>query len=273
MRCISNKYPALEVEGEVHRKVTQLFHSVNGVGAHEVIVETPEHEAQLSQLSDFQVQEVITAYKHRYLDLIQDKRFKYILIFKNYGLAAGASLQHSHTQIIATPVTPLALAGELLSAKDHYHVKERCLFCDILAQELESGERIVSSGEHLIALAPFASRFPFEVFIAPRRHHHSFAEIDDAMIGHLARMLKDVLSRIKRGLDDPAFNFLIHTIPNIKATPKRTAYWDTIEVDFHWHIEIMPRLSSVAGFEWGTGFYINPTSPEEAARVLRDAKV
>ncbi|PYV13600.1 MAG: galactose-1-phosphate uridylyltransferase [Acidobacteria bacterium] len=270
VRVVPNKFPALRIEGELERKGMGVHDRMNGVGAHEVIIETPRHDLDLANLPVEHIERVIWTYRARLLDLLRDGRFKYILVFKNYGLAAGASLQHAHSQIIATPVTPLALAGELKSAKDHYQVKERCLFCDILAQELESGERIVSSGEHLIALAPFASRFPFEIFIAPRRHHHSFAEIDDAMIGHLARLLKDVLSRIKRGLNDPAFNFLIHTIPNIKATPKRTAYWDTIEVDFHWHIEIMPRLSSVAGFEWGTGFYINPTPPEEAARYLRE---
>ena len=167
----------------------------------------------------------------------------------------------------------MTLAGELSSAKQHYQYKERCLFCDIIQQELEAGDRIVSSGEEFVAITPFASRFPFEIFLAPRRHHSSFAEISGEMIHHLSVTLKDILLRIKKCLNSPPYNFLIHTIPNTKATPKRTAYWDTIESDYHWHFEIMPRLTRIAGFEWGTGFYINPTSPEEAAKYLREVEL
>jgi UDPglucose--hexose-1-phosphate uridylyltransferase len=170
-------------------------------------------------------------------------------------------------------VTPLTLAEELTSAKEHYQGKERCLFCDLIQQELESGERVVVLGDQFIAMAPFASRFPFEIFLAPRYHHHSFAEINDDMIRHLAVTLKEVLLRIKKCLNDPPYNFLIHTIPNVKARPKRASYWDTIEVDFHWHIELIPRLTRIAGFEWGTGFYINPTAPEEAAKYLREVEL
>jgi UDPglucose--hexose-1-phosphate uridylyltransferase len=138
---------------------------------------------------------------------------------------------------------------------------------------LESGERIVVSGEKYVAMAPFASRFPFELFIAPRNHDHSFAEINDEMVYHLAVLMKEVLLRIKKCLNDPPYNFLIHTIPNVKAKPRRAAYWDTIEADFHWHIELIPRLTRVAGFEWGTGLFINPTAPEEAAKYLREVEL
>jgi UDPglucose--hexose-1-phosphate uridylyltransferase len=219
------------------------------------------------------IERLIRMYRERLVDLLRDQRFKYILIFRNYGAAAGASLSHPHTQIIATPVTPLALAGELNSAKQHYMQKERCLFCDVIQQELEFGERIVVATEQFVAFAPFASRFPFEIFIAPRNHHHSFAEISDDTIHYLASVIKEVLLRSKKCLQDPPYNFLIHTIPNVKARPRRRDYWDTIEVDFHWHIELMPRLTRIAGFEWGTGFYINPTAPEEAAKYLRDVEL
>lgn len=272
VRVVPNKFPALRIEGELDRRAVGVHDKMNGVGAHEIIIETPEHDGLMADLSVDQIQKILWVYRERLVDLLRDRRFKYILIFKNHGAAAGASLSHPHTQIIATPVTPLIISEELKVAKDHYQVKERCLFCDIIFQEVESGERIVIQNDQFIVLAPYASRFPFEVFLAPRRHHHSFADISDDMIYHLAVTLKDVLSRIKRCLSDPPYNFLIHTIPNIKATPKRTAYWDTIEADYHWHIEIMPRLTRVAGFEWGTGFYINPTSPEEAARCLREAE-
>jgi UDPglucose--hexose-1-phosphate uridylyltransferase len=151
--------------------------------------------------------------------------------------------------------------------------KERCLFCDLIQQELDSGDRIVIAGSQFIAMTPFASRFPFEIFIAPRYHNHSFAETSEDMLDQLAMVLKEVLLRIKKCLIDPPYNFVIHTIPNVKARPRRATYWETLELDFHWHIELIPRLTQVAGFEWGTGFYINPTAPEEAAKYLREVKL
>jgi UDPglucose--hexose-1-phosphate uridylyltransferase len=273
VRVVPNKFPALRIEGGLDRKGLGIHDRMNGVGAHEVIIESPQHQMSLAEAPLEHIQRVLWMYRERLVDLLRDPRFKYILIFKNYGAAAGASLAHPHTQIIATPVTPLILAGELSSAKEHFMDKERCLFCDLIQQELDSGERIVAATEHFVALTPFASRFPFEIFLAPRHHHHSFAEISDQTIYHLGTILKEVLLRIKKCLNDPPFNFLIHSIPNVKAKPKRTSYWDTIEVDFHWHIELMPRLTRVAGFEWGTGFYINPTAPEDAAKYLREVEL
>lgn len=273
VRVVPNKFPALRIEGDLDRKGVGIHDRMNGVGAHEVIIETPRHDLSLADMPVEDLGKVIWMYRERLIDLLRDFRFKYILVFKNYGAAAGASLSHPHTQLIATPVTPLTIAEELTSARDHYRYKERCIFCDVIEQELESGERIVLANDRLVAIAPYASRFPFELFLAPRHHHHSFAEISDGMIHDLAAALKEVLLRIKKCLNDPPYNFLIHTIPNVKTTPKRTAYWDTIAVDYHWHIEIMPRLTRIAGFEWGTGFYINPTAPEEAAKYLREAEL
>jgi UDPglucose--hexose-1-phosphate uridylyltransferase len=273
VRVVPNKFPALRIEGNLDRRGLGVHDRMNGVGAHEVIIETPKHDLNMCDMPVSDLEQVIRIWRDRLVDLVRDNRFKYILIFKNYGAAAGASLSHPHSQLIATPVTPLTLTGELTSAKEHYHEKERCLFCDLIQQELESGERIVLCNDQFVAIAPFASRFPFEIFLAPRYHNHSFAEISDAMIRHLALALKEVLLRIRKCLNDPPYNFLIHTIPNVKVRPKRTSYWDTIEVDFHWHIEIMPRLTGIAGFEWGTGFYINPTAPEEAAKYLREIEL
>jgi UDPglucose--hexose-1-phosphate uridylyltransferase len=273
VRVVPNKFPALRIEGDLDRKGIGIHDRMNGVGAHEVIIETPRHDLGLADMPVEDLGRVIWMYRERLIDLLRDSRFKYILVFKNYGAAAGASLSHPHTQLIATPVTPLTIAEELTSARDHYRYKERCLFCDVIEQEIESGERIVLANDRVVAIAPYASRFPFELFLAPRHHHHSFAEISDGMIQDLAAALKEVLLRIKKCLNDPPYNFLIHTIPNVKTTPKRTAYWDTIAVDYHWHIEIMPRLTRIAGFEWGTGFYINPTAPEEAAKYLREVEL
>ncbi len=273
VRVVPNKFPALKIEGNLDRKGVGLHDRMNGVGAHEVIIETPQHNLHLADFTVEQIEKVIWTYRERIVDLYRDGRLRYVLVFKNYGPAAGATMSHPHTQIIATPVTPLILAGELNSAREYYHRKERCLFCDIIQQELETGERIVVAGERFIAMAPYASRFPFEIFLAPKDHHHSFAEISDEVIHHLSVTLKEVLLRLRNCLGDPSYNFLIHTIPNIKATPKRATYWETIEADFHWHIEIIPRITRVAGFEWGTGFYINPTAPEEAADYLRGVDI
>jgi UDPglucose--hexose-1-phosphate uridylyltransferase len=273
VRVVPNKFPALRIEGNLDRKGFGIHDRMNGVGAHEVIVETPQHDLDMPDMPVETLQKVLWIYRERLVDLMRDQRFKYILIFKNHGAAAGASLAHPHSQIIATPVTPLTLMGELASAKEHYQDKERCLFCDMIAQEIESGERIVLLNEHFIALTPFASRFPFEIFLAPRHHHHSYADTGDDMLFDLAAILKEVLLRMQKCLNNPAYNFLLHTIPNVKARPRRTSYWDTIEGDYHWHFEIMPRLTGIAGFEWGTGFYINPTAPEEAARYLREVEL
>lgn len=272
VRVVANKFPALKIEGGLEKKGLGLYDRMNGVGAHEVIIETPVHDAHFSDLSLEQIRLVLYAYKERLNDLRKDGRLKYTLIFKNHGLAAGASLAHPHTQLISTPITPRTVAVELQSAKDHYHIKERCLFCDLISDELEKGDRIIRATERFVALAPFASRFPFETFLAPRNHQHDFGEISDSDVHELAEMLKDTLRRLKTVLHDPPYNFLFHTAPNITETrPKRSWYWDTLQLDWHWHIEIIPRLTRIAGFEWGTGFYINPTPPEEAAKYLREA--
>jgi UDPglucose--hexose-1-phosphate uridylyltransferase len=273
VRVIPNKFPALRIEGGLDRRGIGAYDRMNGIGAHEVIIETPKHSQELAEAPLEHIHKVLRTYRERLIDLQRDQRFKYVLIFKNHGAAAGASLLHPHTQLIATPVTPLTLVQELNSAKDHYREKERCLFCDLIAQELDSGQRIVFAGDQFVALTPYASRFPFEIFIAPQRHHHSFAEVGDDMLYHLAMTLKEVLLRVKKCLRNPPYNFLIHTIPNVQARSKTGSDWATIELDYHWHMEFIPRLTRVAGFEWGTGFYINPTAPEEAAKYLRETEL
>lgn len=270
VRVVANKFPALRIEGNLDRKGMRLYDRMNGIGAHEVIIETPQHELTLSDMPVEHLELVFKAYRERLNDLMQDRRFKYVLIFKNHGKLAGASLSHPHTQIIATPVTPRTVAVELESAKEHYHLKERCLFCDIISDELDDGSRVIRADERFVTLAPYASRFPFELIVAPAAHRANFAAITDEDIRHLAVTVKDILSRIKVGLKNPPFNFILHTTPNTRASARRSTYWDTLEFDFHWHLEIMPRLTRIAGFEWGTGFYINPVAPEEVAKYLRE---
>lgn len=271
VRVIPNKYPALAIEGDLERRGRGLYDRMRGIGAHEVIVEAPEHNLHLADADPADIERVLLACQDRLRDLMRDARFKYVLLFKNYGAAAGATVAHPHMQLIATPVTPRAISIELESARAHYHLKERCIFCDLLAQEIEERERIVSLDEHFAVLAPYASRFPFELLVLPRRHGHSFAAVERPVVSALAHCLKATLSRLKSALRNPPYNFVFHTAPNTETLIRRRNYWDTLPVDWHWHVEILPRLTRVAGFEWGTGFYINPTAPEEAAAFLREA--
>ncbi len=273
VRVVPNKFPALMIEGDENREGVGIFDKMNGIGAHEVVIESPNHDISLSDQSLEHFEKIVRTYQLRLLDLKKDLRFKYVLIFKNQGITAGASLSHPHTQIIATPVTPRVVSMELESARKHYELKERCLFCDIIRQEMENGERVICEVDGMVAIAPFASRFPFEVFIAPTKHSHDFCELDKNGITALSKCMKEVLTRLKLALNDPPYNFMLHTCPNVEARSRRANYWTTLEHDFHWHFEIIPRLVRTAGFEWGTGFYINPTPPEDAAKYLREIDI
>jgi len=273
LRVVPNKYPALRIEGELDRQGMGIYDQMNGIGAHEVLIESPDHDLHMADLSIAHLTQLFKTCQQRILDLSQDQRFKYVLLFKNHGLSAGASLVHSHTQIVATPVTPRTIAIELEVARKHHQLKERCIFCDIIQQELQDGTRLVKQDDDFVTMAPYASRFPFEMSIYPRRHHHDFATAEEDVIQALAVTVKDILSRMRTGLDNPPFNFVLHTAPNIHHTPRRAGYWDTLVYDFHWHLDLFPRLTRVAGFEWGSGYYINTTAPEEAARFLREIQV
>ncbi len=263
LRVVANKFPALGIEGSLNRQGEGLYDKMSGIGAHEVIIETPDHQKTLAMLSPRQIEDVLWAYRDRILDLKKDRRFKYIMIFKNHGEAAGASLEHTHSQLIALPVVPKQVREETDGAKDYFRFKERCIFCDIIRQELESGVRVIADTPAFIAIAPFAPRFPFEIWIMPRVHQSTFEDSQRQEFEQLAVMLKDMLTRLDKVLDFPAYNYIIHTSP-IPESPNE---------HYHWHLEIMPKLTKIAGFEWGTGFHINPTPPEESAKFLRDAAV
>ncbi|MFA6170665.1 MAG: galactose-1-phosphate uridylyltransferase [Candidatus Margulisiibacteriota bacterium] len=273
VRVTPNKFPALVIEGEVNRTGMGIFDMMSGIGAHEVIIETPNHNLGIADMEEAHIEKILWAYKQRIVDLEKDKRFRYILVFKNYGTAAGASLAHPHSQLIATPITPRYVKLELASARSYFLEKERCIFCDMIRQELGTGERMVYENEYFVAFTPFASRFPFEIWLMPRRHESGFQELPDEERMQLARCLKDVMLRLKKTLNDPPYNYVVHTAPNSVPRPGKPDYWGTIGYDFHWHIEIIPRLTKQAGFEWGSGLYINPTAPEEAAKYLREVKI
>ncbi|MBI3330842.1 MAG: galactose-1-phosphate uridylyltransferase [Candidatus Omnitrophica bacterium] len=261
LRVVSNKFPALKIEGDLDRRGIGVFDFCNGVGAHEVIIETPDHQRQMSDLTLEEFSSVITAFKVRSLDLRGDRRLRYTLIFKNFGLAAGASLEHSHSQLIALPIVPKRVQEELKGAERYFEFRERCPYCDMLHQELQDDERLVCENYSFVALCPFMSGVPFEVWVLPKEHRADFAQIGPEAVGDFARILKEVLQRVRGALSNPAYNFIIHTAPI--ETREREEY--------HWHLELIPKLTRIAGFEWGTGFYINPTSPERAAKALREA--
>ena len=263
VRVVPNKFPALGIEGSLNRQAEGMFDKMNGLGAHEVIIETSDHNATLEQLPEKRIEDVLWAFRDRILDLKQDKRFKYILIFKNHGESAGASLEHSHAQLIALPILPKHVVEELEGAKQYYIYKERCVFCDIVRQELDNGLRVVAENDEMLTVAPFAPRFPFETWILPKRHESGFENSSSRVYESLAKALKTLLQKADLVLDSPAYNLVLHTSP----------LQDAQNDHYHWHIEFMPKLTKTAGFEWGTGFYINPTPPEEAARFLREANV
>ncbi|UCD93400.1 MAG: galactose-1-phosphate uridylyltransferase [Candidatus Zixiibacteriota bacterium] len=260
LRVISNKYPALRIEGSLDREPKGIYDKMNGIGAHEVIIENPDHSKDLADLSLEEIKRVLWAYRERALDLQRDRRFKYILIFKNHGDAAGASLEHTHSQLIATPIIPMKVADEIAGAKRYYDFKERCIFCDIIRQEISDKERIVSDYGDFISFEPYASRFPFETWLMPKQHISHLVDFSDDIFIYLAEALKDTLNRIRVALNNPPFNYILHTAPT--GNEYNNLY--------HWHIEIIPKLTKIAGFEWGSGFYINPTLPEDAAAFMRE---
>jgi UDPglucose--hexose-1-phosphate uridylyltransferase len=270
VRVFANSFPALRVEGEVVREAVGLNDMVTGVGAHEVIVETPDSGRELADLEVDEIQLVLEAYRARLLDLRRDTRLRYVLIFKNKGREAGASVNHAHSQLIATPIIPTAVVDELNSCREHYSRRERCLFCDLIRQEQRLAERICLESDRYVALAPFAAASPFETWILPKEHRHDFALSSDDELRGMAVILRDFLCRARNLLDDPPYNLVLHTVPNPHPRPGRPDYWSTIEHDYHWHFEFAPRTTRLAGFEWGSGYSINPTPPEEAARMLAE---
>lgn len=260
LRVVPNKYPALVNEEDPNRRRDGLYDFMTGVGAHEVIIETPEHEVNMGMLSQKQFQEILWAYRERILDLGKDQRFRYILIFKNQGGEAGATREHTHSQLIALPIVPRDVLEEIMGARKYFQDNGGCIYCDIIRQEIEERSRTVHENENFLVVCPFAPRFPFETWILPKQHSPFFEHAPKQQILDLGCVLRDSLIRLNRALDNPPFNYIIHSIP----------LHDADNGHYHWHVEIMPKLTQVAGFEWGSGFYINPVPPEMAAQSLRE---
>lgn len=271
VRVVPSLTPFLKIEGDLERRGKGLYDLMNGVGAHEIVLESNQHIANICDLGEEQISKVITAYIARIVDLEKDIRFKYVLIFKNYGWSAGGGrVRHVRSQIIATPVNPKRVKEELVGARDYYNYHERCIFCDLIKQEIDQKDRLILDMDGFITIAPFASRFPFEMWILPKKHSSDFVRLDIEQRLGLARILKKSLLKLKKGLNDPPYNYILHTAPFRR---EKAGYWKSIDYDYHWHIEITPRLTRVAGFEWGTGFYICPVPPENAAKFLKEVDV
>jgi UDPglucose--hexose-1-phosphate uridylyltransferase len=258
VRVVPNKYPALDgASGPIVGE--GLFESRPGWGVHEVIVESPRHTTSTSELTDEQLAEVLSVYRERLLAIQRDSRVRYGMVFKNVGPGAGASLEHSHSQLIGLPIVPISVAEEMAGSLEFHGRTGGCIYCQLVAAECGSGERIVVELDDFVAFCPFAARFPFETWILPKSHGSHFESVDSEQLLQLAQIMRRVIGRIEQVIDRPAYNYIIHTAP-----------FDTPALGhYHWHIEIIPRVTNVAGFEWGTGFYINPVLPEKAAASLR----
>jgi UDPglucose--hexose-1-phosphate uridylyltransferase len=263
VRVVPNRFPALQLDGAPDPRRDGIYDSLCGVGVHEVIIESPDHLLSSADLPVDHLREVLLAYRERLIAAKLDPRLRYGMVFKNTGAAAGASIEHVHSQFMAMPLAPTKIREELDALLAFHRAHGRCLICDIVAHELACRERIVLDTPAFVAFCPFASSFPFETCIVTKEHGSRFESLTDSGAGELAGVLKEVIGRIEAVLHRPAYNYMIHTAP-----------FDTQDVGhYHWRIEVTPRLTNIAGFEWGTGFNINPAPPEEAAEFLRSAKV
>jgi UDPglucose--hexose-1-phosphate uridylyltransferase len=261
VRVVSNKFPALRIEGDTARSPVGVFTRMDGVGAHEVIIESTDHYTHLGLLPVPHVAAVTTAYLQRYHDLDGDPRFEYALLFRNHGRTAGASLSHPHSQLIALPIVPKRAAEEVLTAERYFGKNGGCVFCHVIEQELAARDRVIFENDRFVAIEAYAARFPFETWLLPKYHAASFGDLAEGDIMSFAEALQATLHCLHTCLNNPPYNFIVHTAP----------YHYRARHAYHWHIEIMPRLTQVAGFEWGSGFFINPVVPEAAARFLREA--
>jgi UDPglucose--hexose-1-phosphate uridylyltransferase len=268
VRTVPNQFAVLRIEGKLDRRGEGLYDMMNGIGAHEVVIETPDHDTGFPGFAPEKIEEVLSMFRERVLDLQRDRRFRYIQVFRNFGEPAGANIAHPHSHVIALPIVPRLVREEIVHAFDYWGMKERCIFCDIVGQD-RRGRRLVYENNEFVALEPFASRFPFETWIYPLQHSSEFHRISDEGLAQLADTLKVTLGALEQALSNPAYNLVLHSAP---CQPEKQYHTRRAQVNdyYHWHIEIIPRVTKVAGFEYGTGFYINPVLPENAAQRLRD---
>ena len=263
VRVIPNKFAALSSELQPARSLQHLRRRIDGFGYHEVIVDSPDHSLCMALLPDVHVAKILGVFKERYNALSADHRVSHVTIFKNHGADAGASLQHPHSQLIATPVIPNQVRHRLHEALRHYDDVGECMFCHMVEREIEDQTRIVLKSELFVAMEVFASATPFATHIFPLRHMATFGDITTAEIADLGRVLRHLLGKIYVGLENPDLNFTIRSGPSDYVGARH----------FHWYVSVIPRLTRVAGFELGSGMFINSVLPEAAADFLRSVKV
>lgn len=263
VRVVPNKFAALHQAGSDQPHYDGIYISRDGLGAHEVIIETPEHNLDLWEMEESRVAEVLEAYRQRYLNYESSGALPHVLIFRNHGPQAGTSLFHPHSQLIASPVMPQQVQVEMQGAAAYWEYLGQCVFCAILEQEITSRERVVLETDYFLVIAAFAGRYPFETWILPKRHSIRFADISEAEVSDLARVLRTTLGKLAVSLHRPSYNFAIHTAPVEEHNTRA----------YHWHLEIFPRFTTLGGFELGSAIYINIADPEDAAQYLREAEL
>ena len=262
VRSVYNLFGALSPKEAPKRNINGIYMSMSGFGTHEVIIEHPLHNTLIPLMADEDVENIIKTYKQRYAAIQKDKGIEAIIIFKNHGVSAGTSLEHPHSQLVATPIVPPQIRGRIASAMNYFDSTGACIFCKTLEEELKSKVRLVTETDKFVAFLPYAGAAPFMTWIFPRRHMPSFDEINENETRDLAINLKSTLQKLYYGLENPDFNYTIRSIP---VREKGSEY-------FHWYISIIPRLTQAAGFELGSGVFINTSLPEESAAFLRQVK-
>ncbi len=264
-RVVPDSNPLLSPVGDLERRGISIYDKMNTFGFHEIVVETAEHNQNILTMEPWHIEKVLWAYKERINEIKKDDRIDHVLMVKNFGHDSGSRFQlvHPHSHILGFPAVPKRVVDKFRGAKKFFEYRERCIWCDMLLQEKDLQDRVIMENEHFLSFCPFASRFPFEAMIVPKTHRSHYEELTNEEIVHLAHILKHTVGKIFKALSSPSFNYIFFTAP-----------WEVrYEEHFHWHIEIMPRVTGIAGFEWGTGFYINPTSPEAAAEILREIEI
>jgi UDPglucose--hexose-1-phosphate uridylyltransferase len=263
LRVIPNRSPLLVIEEGLKRMGEGIYDKVTGVGANEVIIETPRHGLRQSELGQDELENLFWAYRDRVIDLKKDSRIRSVVIFKNCGGQAGATLEHTYSLLLALPIVPRDIVDELRGARKHFEYKERCIYCDVIRQEVQLELRIVAETRNFLAMEPFAPRMPFETWILPKRHSCRFEDVEPKEVGELALIFKEVMSRLDGALGRPDYNYILHSAPFDGDYGKF----------YHWHLEIIPRMSIQGGLELGSDLYVHSTMPEDAAQFLRGVAV
>jgi UDPglucose--hexose-1-phosphate uridylyltransferase len=262
IRVVPNRFPAVRCDAASESFADPLFTLEPGYGAHEVVIECPHHEPSVAALPADQVRDLFAVYRDRLAALRADPRLAYVQVFKNHGVGAGASVEHAHSQILGLPQVPRLVQDELDGAAAYHRAHGRCIFCDLLERELAAGERVVLAGEHCVAVAAFAGRFPYETWVLPRRHAAHYDRLTTAELTDVSAVIRAVLRRLGAVVPDASYNYVLHTAPAAAGEVPH----------YHWHWEVLPRLTGIAGYELASGYFLNPVPPEVAATRLRERK-